>query len=83
LTPEVEADLRAYGVPLPPFARRGRPNDKEPPNFVVAGFYDFTRGPYFPDNIIGRCSCGRFIQWRPHAPADLTKLCLFCASYLD
>lgn len=83
ITPEVEEDLRAFGLDLPPIGRRGRPKPGEA-SFVVAGFYDLLKPKALDDNIIGRCgSCGRWIQYRPHMPAMLTKLCLFCASYLD
>lgn len=35
----------------------------------------------FDDNVYGQCAreCGRAIQWRPHAPADAEKVCIYCA----
>ena len=33
----------------------------------------------FDDNQIGKCQCGQEIQWRPHAPPDIKKVCTDCA----
>jgi hypothetical protein len=40
---------------------------------------------YLPDNVIGKCAeCGHAIQYRPHAPKKIRKICTECAApYLE
>lgn len=36
---------------------------------------------FLPDNVIGKCAdCGHAIQYRPHAPKKVRKLCMECAA---
>lgn len=39
-----------------------------------------TEPPYMPDNLIGQCQrCLRLIQFRPHAPQHVKRICVDCA----
>ena len=73
ITKETQADLQAAGVKSPlPTIRKVSKNDI----LICAAL---TSPLILSDNCVGKCFCGKGIQYRPHARKDVMKLCVSCA----
>lgn len=50
------------------------------PDWVICQVVDLDHPVYYQDNIIAACvTCDADIQHRPYAPADVPKICIYCA----